>query len=42
MLREMTTTDNYVFGQISIEDAIDRVLDYQIPQSMINKAIQLL
>lgn len=42
MLREMTTTDNYVFGQISIEEAIDRVLDYQIPQSMINKAIQLL
>jgi hypothetical protein len=42
MLREMTTTDNYVFGQLSLEKAIEQVLDYKIPQTKIDKAIQLL
>ena len=42
MLREMTTTNNYVFGQLPLDEAIERVLDYKIPQSKINKAVQLL
>jgi hypothetical protein len=42
MIVEMTTTENYVFGQISIQEAIDRVLDYKIPQSKVNKALSLI
>ena len=42
MLREMTTTENYVFGQLSLEKAIEKVLDYKIPQTKIDKALQLL
>jgi len=42
MIVEMTTTENYVFGQISLQEAIDRVLDYKIPQSKVNKALSLI
>ena len=28
MLREMTTTENYVFGKISLDEAINRVMGY--------------
>jgi hypothetical protein len=42
MLREMTTTENYVFGMISIEKAIEQVKGYGATDNNINKAIKLL
>ena len=42
MLREMTTTENYVFGKISIEKAIEQVKGYGATQNNINKALKLL
>jgi len=42
MLREMTTTENYVFGMISIEKAIEQVKGYGATNNNINKAMSLL
>ena len=42
MLREMTTTENYVFGQLTIENAIEQVKSYGVSENNINKAVQLL
>jgi len=42
MLREMTQTENYVFGMISIEKAIEQVKGYGATDNNINKAIKLL
>ena len=42
MLREMTQTENYVFGMISIEKAIDQVKGYGATESNINKALKLI
>jgi len=41
MLREMTTTDNYVFGQISIEEAIEKTKSYGVSDKNIEKALKL-
>jgi hypothetical protein len=42
MLREMTTTENYVFGKISVEKAIEQVKGYGATDNNINKALNLL
>lgn len=42
MLKEMTTTTQYVFGMISLENAIDRLRGYKISESTIEKAVKLL
>ena len=42
MLREMTTTNNYVFGQLSLEKAIKQVKGYGVTDVNINKALQLI
>jgi hypothetical protein len=42
MLREMTTTENYVWGKISIEKAIEQVKSYGATDNNINKALNLL
>ena len=42
MLREMTQTENYVFGKISVEKAIEQVKGYGATQNNINKALNLL
>ena len=42
MLREMTQTENYVFGKISIEKAIEQVKGYGATTNNINKAIKLI
>ena len=42
MLREMTTTENYVFGKISLEKAIEQVKDYGATDNNITKAIKLM
>lgn len=42
MLREMTTTENYVYGMISLEKAIENVKGYGATDNNINKAIKLL
>jgi hypothetical protein len=42
MLKEMTTTENYVFGMISIEKAIEQVKGYGATESNINKALKLI
>jgi hypothetical protein len=42
MLREMTTTEKYVFGMISLEKAIEQVKGYNATENNINKALKLL
>jgi hypothetical protein len=42
MLREMTTTNNYTFGQLSLEKAIKEVKGYGVTDVNINKALQLI
>jgi hypothetical protein len=42
MLREMTTTTNYVFGMVSVEKAIEEVKGYGATENNINKALKLL
>jgi hypothetical protein len=42
MLREMTTTENYVFGMISVEKAIEQVKGYGATETNINKALKLI
>ena len=42
MLREMTQTENYVFGKISIEKAIEQVKGYGATENNIQKALKLL
>lgn len=42
MLRDMTTTESYVFGKISIEQAIEEVKGYGATQNNINKALKLI
>ena len=42
MLKEMTTTENYVYGMISLEKAIENVKGYGATDNNINKAIKLL
>ena len=42
MLIEMTTTEKYVFGMISIEKAIEQVKGYGATESNINKALKML
>jgi hypothetical protein len=42
MLREMTQTENYVFGKISVEKAIEQVKGYGATDNNINKAIKLM
>ena len=42
MLREMTTTENYVFGQLTIEKAIEQVKSYGVSENNINKALSLI
>lgn len=39
MLREMTTTEKYVFGKVSLERAIEEIKSYSISQTLINKAV---
>jgi len=42
MLRDMTTTENYVFGKLSITEAIEKAKDYGANDNNINKALNLL
>ena len=42
MLKEMTTTTNYVFGMISVEKAIEQIKGYGATDNNINKALKLL
>ena len=42
MLREMTTTANYVFGMISVEKAIEQIKGYGASDNNINKALKLM
>jgi hypothetical protein len=42
MLREMTTTTNYVFGMISVEKAIEQIKGYGASDNNINKALKLM
>ena len=42
MLREMTQTENYVFGKISLEKAIEQVKGYKATDNNINKALKLI
>ena len=42
MLKEMTQTENYVFGMISIEKAIEQVKGYGATENNINKALKLI
>jgi hypothetical protein len=42
MLREMTTTDNYASGRMSLEKAIKAVKGYGATENNINKAIKLI
>ena len=42
MLREMTTTENYVFGKLSIEKAIEQIKGYGASDNNINKALKLI
>lgn len=42
MLREMTTTENYVFGKLSMNEAIERVKYFGGNENNINKALILL
>jgi len=42
MLREMTQTENYVFGKISVEKAIEQIKGYGASDNNINKALALI
>lgn len=42
MLREMTTTENYVFGKLSITEAIEKAKYFGANENNINKALQLI
>ena len=42
MLCEMTTTENYVFGKLSITEAVKKAKDFGANENNINKAIKLL
>jgi len=42
MLLEMTTTEKYVFGIISLEKAIEQVKGYGATENNINKALKML
>jgi len=42
MLKEMTTTTNYVFGMISVEKAIEQIKGYGATDNNINKALKLI
>ena len=42
MLRDMTTTEKYVYGKISLEKAIENIRSYKATESNINKALKLL
>lgn len=42
MLREMTTTENYVFGKLSMNEAIEKVKYFGGKENNINKALKLL
>ena len=42
MLKEMTTTTNYVFGMISVEKAIEQIKGYGASDNNINKALKLM
>jgi hypothetical protein len=42
MLREMTQTENYVYGKISVEKAIQNVKEYGATENNINKALKLI
>ena len=42
MLREMTTTENYVFGKLDITEAIDKAKYFGATDNNINKALNLL
>jgi hypothetical protein len=42
MLKEMTTTTNYVFGMISVEKAIEQIKGYGASDNNIQKAIKLM
>jgi len=42
MLREMTTTENYVFGKISLDDAMSRAIGYGATEKNVAKAVNLL
>ena len=42
MLKDMTTTEKYVFGMISIEKAIEQIKGYGASDNNINKALKLI
>ena len=42
MLCEMTTTENYVFGKLSITEAVKKAKDFGANENNINKALNLL
>ena len=42
MLREMTTTENYVFGKLGIAEAIEKAKYFGASDNNINKALKLL
>ena len=42
MLVEMTTTEKYVFGMVSLEKAIEQVKGYGATENNINKALKML
>lgn len=42
MLKDMTTTEKYVFGKISIEKAIEQIKGYGATDNNINKALKLI
>jgi hypothetical protein len=42
MLCEMTTTENYVFGKLSITEAVKKAKDFGATDNNINKALNLL
>ena len=42
MLRDMTTTEKYVYGKISLEKAIENIRSYKATENNINKALKLL
>jgi len=42
MLCEMTTTENYVFGKLSITEAVKKAKDFGANENNINKALKLI
>ena len=46
MLKEMTTTDDggephYVFGVVSVDDAVERITDYGASKTNLKKALEI-